>query len=74
MRVALKARKRVSLSRVCWRNVSSTTKPREATLMAGASASAIDQVPHLSRARSQVAGVPGVPTETPLVTRSGVKV
>jgi hypothetical protein len=30
-------------------------------------------VPHLSRARSQVAGVPGVPTETPLVTSSGVK-
>ena len=71
---SLNAAKRTSLSRVCWRNVSSTLNPRRATLVAGASASPSDSVPQLPSALSQVARVPGVPTLAPLVTRSGVKV
>ncbi len=67
------ASKRTLLSSVCWRNVSSTRKPLRATFVAGAIASARSRLPHLRSALSHVAGVPGTPTETPLVTSSGVK-
>ena len=60
-------RNRASLSAVCWRKVSSTTKPCRASRVAGCSASASESVPNSSSARSQVRGVPGVPTDSPLV-------
>jgi homoserine kinase len=40
---------------------------------AGSRASSRSKVPQRLSARSQVAGVPGTPTDTPLVTSSGVK-
>ena len=64
--------KRSLLSSVCWRNVSSTTNPLRARSIEGCSAFFSGQRPQRSSAVSQVAGVPGVPTETPLVTSSGV--
>jgi hypothetical protein len=59
-----------SLSAVCCRKVSSTTKPSSASVIAPCSASDIGMVPNSSSARSQVDGVPGVPTESPLWTAS----
>ena len=57
-----------------WRwKVLSTRKPRRARSAAGCRASPSGTVPQRSSARSQVARVPGTPTETPLVTSSGVK-
>ena len=67
------ASNRSRLSSVWERKVSSTTKPRSASRVAGRSASRRERLPHWSSAESQVAGVPGTPTETPLVTSSGVK-
>ena len=68
------AANRTLFSSVCLANVLSTLNPSVASLIAGFSASPRVQVPHRFIALSQVAGVPGTPTETPLVTRSGVKV
>jgi hypothetical protein len=53
----------------CW-NVWSTTKPRSATLIAGRSASRMEIVPHFRSAVCQVCGVPGTPTEMPLMRAS----
>ena len=72
-RVESNARNRAALSSVCWRNVLSTTKPRAASRVAGCSAFLRLRVPKRRSAWSHVAGVPGVPTETPLVTSCGVK-
>ncbi len=69
--VGVNASNRSRLSSTCWWNVSSTMKPRWASRMAGRSASSRSRVPHSSSAVSQVASVPGTPTATPLVTRSG---
>lgn len=55
---------------VCERNVESTTKPSRARRSAGFSSLPSDLLPQASRAVSQVAGVPGVPTPRPLVTAS----
>ena len=74
MRVEVKVLNRSALSSVCWLKVLSTLNPWRARSAAGASTSASDIDPQRSRAACQVAGVPGTPTETPLVTRSGVKV
>ena len=63
-------RNRVWLSRVCPRKVSSTTKPRSAIRVAGRRACFRLSEPQRRRALSQVAGVPGTPTLTPLDTRS----
>ena len=60
-------------SLVCRLNVESTWKPRSASRVAGFSAWPMPVVPQRFRAVSQVANDPGVPTETPLVTSSGVK-
>ena len=73
LRVDVKVLNRSALSVVCWLNVLSTTNPLRARLLAGASASAREIEPQRSSAACQVAGVPGTPTETPLVTSSGVK-
>ena len=67
------AAKRGWFSLVCSANVLSTRKPRSASLMAGLRVWPRVQLPHRRRALSHVAGVPGTPTETPLVTSSGVK-
>ena len=72
-RVERNASKRTLFSSVCWRNVGSTTKPWRATRIAGRKVRPSDIVPQRSSARCQVARVPGTPTETPLVTSSGVK-
>ncbi len=72
-RVDRKASNRTLFSSVCWRKVGSTTKPWRATWMAGRKVRPSDIVPQRSRARCQVARLPGTPTETPLVTSSGVK-
>ena len=71
-RVEVKVLNRSALSSVCWLKVWSTTNPRRARAAAGSSASAREIEPQRSRADCQVDGVPGTPTETPLVTRSGV--
>ncbi len=65
--------KRALLSSVCLRKVASTTNPLRANRAAGRRVFASDCVPHLRSAVVQVFGVPGTPTETPLVTSSGVK-
>ncbi|RBL85226.1 hypothetical protein DDE05_18525 [Streptomyces cavourensis] len=65
-----KSAKRAWLAAVCERKVSSTTKPSRARRSAGFSSVRRDLVPQASSARSQVAGVPGAPTERPLVTPS----
>ncbi len=62
------------LSAVCSLKVVSTTKPRSASFVAGRSALPRLVEPHLSSAFSHVARVPGVPTETPLVTSAGLSV
>jgi hypothetical protein len=69
-RVEVNSRKRAAFASVCDRNVSSTTKPRFAIRIAGRSTSRIDFVPHIRSARSQVSGVPGTPTDRPLLTTS----
>ena len=71
--MAGKLANRFWLSAVCWWKVESTTKPRVASLVAGARAWPRLEVPQRRSAESHVASVPGVPTETPLVTSSGVK-
>jgi hypothetical protein len=48
-------------------NVWSTTKPRSATLIAGWSSRATGLEPKRLATACQVAGVPGTPTESPLV-------
>jgi hypothetical protein len=70
LRVVQNSAKRSALSAVCSLNVSSTTKPRRARRSAGASASASERVPQVLRARAQVFGVPGTPTDRPLLTAS----
>ena len=62
--------KRASFPAVCSRKVSSTRKPRVASRIAGLSASLRDVVPNLSSAASQVASVPGTPTDSPEETTS----
>ena len=59
---------RAALSAVWSWKVWSTTKPRRATAAAGASELASERVPQRRSAVSQVAGVPGTPTDRPLVT------
>ncbi len=49
-------------------NVWSTTKPRRAMFSAGASRSPRGRVPKDRAARSQVAGEPGTPTDSPELT------
>ena len=68
--VELKWPKRAALSWVCLAKVSSTTKPWSATRIAGCSTCAKLRVPQRSSACAQVAGVPGTPTDKPLVTAS----
>jgi hypothetical protein len=51
---------------VCEANVLSTVKPSRATRMPDRSARLSDQVPYFFSARSQVAGVPGMPADSPL--------
>ncbi|CAM5737584.1 hypothetical protein STENM223S_07463 [Streptomyces tendae] len=65
-----KERNRCSLEAVWERKVSSTVKPCRASRSAGSSTVASFRVPHRSSAACQVAGVPGVPTDRPLVTAS----
>ena len=48
----------------------STSKPSRASSAAGRSSERSDRLPQRSRASSQVATVPGVPTDSPLVTSS----
>ncbi len=50
--------------------MSSTTNPSRASRSAGSSSRPSGLLPHASSAFSQVAGVPGVPTPSPLVTAS----
>ena len=64
------ASKRGSFSAVCSRKVSSTTNPRAASRAAGSSSRRRLRLPHRSSAVSQVASVPGTPTDRPLVTSS----
>ncbi len=64
---------RSAFSDVCLLKVVSTTNPRRASWIAGFSDRARLRVPHFRNAFCQVASVPGVPTETPLVTSCGVK-
>jgi hypothetical protein len=58
------------LSLIWLANVWSTTKPRSAISMAGRSASRREIVPHFCSAVCQVCGVPGTPTEMPLMRAS----
>ena len=64
------SRNLASLLAVWSRNVWSTTKPLVATRRAGRSACPSESVPHLRSAFCQVRGVPGTPTDSPLVTAS----
>ncbi|CAO0834543.1 hypothetical protein SMICM17S_10350 [Streptomyces microflavus] len=65
-----KSANRAWLEAVWERKVPSTTKPSRARRSAGFNSVRRDLEPQVSSARSQVAGVPGVPTPRPLVTPS----
>src|SRR2546421_682525 len=69
-RVDGNAANRAALFATCVWNVWSTTNPVRASSSAGFRDSASDRVPHLRRASDHVAGVPGTPTLSPLVTAS----
>lgn len=59
-----------ALFAICVWNVGSTTNPLRARFSAGFRVFASDRVPHLRSASDHVAGVPGTPTLSPLVTAS----
>ncbi len=65
------ASKRTWFSVTCLLKVPSTTNPRSASWIAGVSTRPIPRLPHCRSAVVQVSGVPGAPTDTPLVTSSG---
>ena len=73
MAVGTTAANRALLSRVWLRKVWSTTNPRWARSSAGVRALPNESEPHWCSAESQVARVPGMPTETPEVTNCGKK-
>lgn len=68
----VKAEKRSWFATTWSWKVWSTTKPRAARRAAGASEALSEREPQRRSASDQVARVPGVPTETPLVTSSGL--
>nr|EIF93514.1 hypothetical protein [Streptomyces tsukubensis NRRL18488] len=65
--VAGKSANRVWLASVWARKVGSTVNPCRASFSAGLSSRASGRLPQERRTVSQVAGVPGVPTPSPLV-------
>ena len=73
LRLAGNCANRWAFSLVCRWKVRSTTNPRLARAIAGFRVLARLRVPQSRSARCQVARLPGVPTETPLVTSWGVK-
>ncbi len=66
--MAGKSAKRAALLATCWLNVASTVNPSRAIRSAGPSASRRERVPQRRRASCHVFGVPGTPTDRPLVT------
>jgi hypothetical protein len=66
--VAGNFRKRSALDAVCSEKFSSTVKPRAAIRSAGRSSRCRSIVPNSSAAVSQVASVPGTPTDAPELT------